>query len=184
MMLYGIRGCTDPPTAFISSVTYWVFSCRDNSITPAKGLDKWNYLGSAIEQSGMRAESIEDYIANLASRLKARSPVLSRYAKMLAHEENQRIVLFGTKTESGGLDIREFTSPKSMPVYASPADALQGLLAEGVRESDLLALAKPTRLGGKPFVIQMFCQVADQIFGYQPPTADEESAIDIDVEVA
>lgn len=58
-MLYGIRGCTELATAYISSVTYWVFSCRDLNTTPAKGLDKWNYLGSAIEQAGVRSQTIE-----------------------------------------------------------------------------------------------------------------------------
>lgn len=171
-MLYGIRSCSDPATAYISSITYWVFSCRDLSSTPAKGLDKWNYLGSAIEQAGVRSQNIEQYIANLASRLKAKSPILSRYAKMLAHAENQRVILFATRTDLGLDNIQEVTEPKAMPIYASPADVLQDLLMQGVRESEILAIAKPTRLGGKPFVVQMYCQVADQVFGYQPPEED------------
>lgn len=179
-MLYGIRGCTDSATAYISSVTYWVFSCRDLSTTPAKGLDKWNYLGSAIEQSGVRSQTLEQYIANLAARLNAKAPMLSRYAKMLAHAENQRVILFGTRTDSGIDDIREVTEPKAMPIYASPADVLQDLFIQGIRESEVLAIAKPTRLGGKPFVVQMYCQVADQVFGYQPPEEDQT----IEAEVA
>lgn len=179
-MLYGIRGCTDPATAFISSVTYWVFSCRDLNTTPAKGLGKWDYLGAAIEQAGVRAQNIDQYSANLASRLKAKSPILSRYAKMLAHKENQRAILFADRTDTGFDNIREVTAPQAMPIYASPADVLQDLLIQGVRESEILAIAKPTRLGGKPFVVQMYCQVADQVFGYQPP--EEDPTIEVEAE--
>lgn len=182
-MLYGIRGCTDPATAYISSLTYWVFSCRDRNKTPAQGLEKWSYLGSAIQQAAVTAQSIEQYQANLADRLKAKSPVLSRYAKMLVHEENQRVILFGTKTEAGLTDLQEFSSHQALPIYASPADVLQDLLAQGIRESEILKIAKPTRLGGKPFVVQMYCQVADQVFGWQPP-AEEDETIDIEVGVA
>lgn len=177
-MLYGIRGCTDASTAFISSVTYWVFSCRDKNKTPAQGLDKWSYLGSAIKQSAVTAETIEQYISNLASRLKTTAPILSRYAKMLSHEENQRVILFGDRTDSGIDNIREYSGLKSMPIYVSPADVLQDLLIQGIHEHDILAIAKPTRLGGKPFVIQMYCQVADQIFGYQP--LSEEEVIEVE----
>jgi hypothetical protein len=172
-MLYGIRGCTDPATAYISSITYWIFSCRDRNTTPAQGLEKWNYLGSAIQQSATTAQSIEQYQANLADRLKAKSPVLSRYSRMLAHEENQRVILFASKTADGLNDIREISDHKAMPIYASPADVLQDLLIQGIHEQSILQVAKPTRLGGKPFVIQMYCQVADQIFGWQPIAKDD-----------
>jgi hypothetical protein len=178
-MLYGIRGCSDPATAYISSVTYWVFSCRDRNTTPAKDLEKWNYLGSAIQQSATTAETLDQYQANLADRLKAKAPILSRYSKMLMHEENQRVLLFADRTESGINNIQEVFDYKSAPIMASPADVLQDLLAQGIVESDILAIARPTRLGGKPFVIQMYCQVADQIFGWQPQT--EEEAIDVEV---
>lgn len=180
-MLYGIRGCTDPATAYLSSITYWVFSCRDRNITPAQGLEKWNYLGSAIQQSATTAQSVEQYQANLADRLKAKSPMLSRYAKMLAHQENQRVILFGTKTSDGLTELQEVANHESMPIYASPADVLQDLLAQGLHEAEILSIAKPTRYGGKPFVIQMYCQVADQIFGWQPPTEEEQT---IEVEAA
>lgn len=177
-MLYGIRGCGDPATAYISSVTYWVFSCRDISTTPAKGLEKWNYLGSAIQQAATVAETIEQYQANLADRLKAKSPILSRYSKMLMYEENQRVLLFGDRTESGLDNIQEIYDYKEAPIAASPADVLQDLLARGLVEADILSIAKPTRLGGKPFVVQMYCQVADQVFGWQPPT--EEQTIEVE----
>lgn len=178
-MLYGIRGCSDPATAYISSITYWVFSCRDLNTTPAKKLEKWNYLGSAIEQSAVVAQTVEEYQANLASRLKCKAPILSRYAKMLAHEENRRVILFGDRTDSGINNIQEVTEPKNMPFYASPADVLQDLLSQGIREDEILAIAKPTRLGGKPFMVQMYCQVADQVFGWQPPS--EEQTIEVEV---
>jgi hypothetical protein len=178
-MLYGIRGCSDSATAYISSVTYWVFSCRDINTTPAKGLEKWNYLGSAIEQSAVTAQTIDQYMSNLASRLKAKAPMLSRYAKMLAHAENQRVILFGDRTSTGLDNIREISDHKAMPIYASPADVLQDLLIQGITEPQILAIAKPTRLGGKPFVIQMFCQVADQVFGYQPPT-EEDAVLEVE----
>ncbi len=181
-MLYGIRGCTDPATAYLSSITYWVFSCRDRNASPAQGLEKWNYLGSAIQQAATTAQSIEQYQANLADRLKAKSPILSRYAKMLAHlahQENQRVILFGTRTDAGLTDLQEVTNHASMPIYASPADVLQDLFAQGLHEAEILSIAKPTRYGGKPFVIQMYCQVADQIFGWQPP-AEEEQLIDVE----
>ena len=119
--------------------------------------------------------TIEEYIDALASRLKAKAPMLSRYAKMLAHQENQRVILFADKTDEGLDNIQEVADHKSMPIYASPADVLQDLLAQGITESRILSLAKPTRLGGKPFVINMYCQVADQVFGYQPPTEESES---------
>lgn len=177
-MLYGIRGSSDPATAYISSVTYWIFSCRDLNATPAKGLEKWNYLGSAIAQSGTTSTTIEGYMDALASRLKSKAPMLSRYAKMLAHQENQRVILFANKTEQGLTDIQEIANHKSMPIYASPADVLQDLLAQGITEHQILSLTKPTRLGGKPFVIQMYCQVADQVFGYQPTTEDESIEVE------
>lgn len=177
-MLYGIRGCSDPATAFISSVSYWVFSCRCISTTPAKGLEKWNYLGSAIQQAATVAETIEQYQANLADRLKAKSPILSRYSKMLMHEENQRVLLFGERTESGLDNIQEIYDYKKAPIAASPADVLQDLLAQGLLEADILSIAKPTRIGGKPFIVQMYCQVADQVFGWQPPT--EDKAIEVE----
>lgn len=178
-MLYGIRGCTDPATAYLSSVTYWVFCCRDRNKTPAQGLDKWSFLGSAIQQAAVTAQSIEQYQANLADRLKATAPILSRYSKMLAHEENQRVILFGTRTEAGLTDLQEVSDHKNMPIYASPADVLQDLLAQGVHEAEILSIARPTRLGGKPFVIQMYCQVADQVFGWQPPS-EEENTIEVE----
>ena len=178
-MLYGIRGCNDLATAYVASLTYWVFSCRDIATTPAKGLDKWNYLGTSIEQSGVRSQSIDEYMANLAQRLKVKAPMLSRYSKMLAHVENDRVILFGTRTPDGITDMREFTDYKTMPLYASPSDVLQDLLIQGLTEQQILALTKPTRLGGKPFVIQMFCQVADQIFGYQP-LAEEDQTIEVE----
>jgi hypothetical protein len=156
-----------------------VFSCRDINTTPAKGLEKWNYLGSAIANAAVTSQSIEGYIDALASRLKAKAPMLSRYAKMLAHQENQRVILFANKTDSGLDDIKEIADHKAMPIYASPADVLQDLLIQGITEHQILSLAKPTRLGGKPFVIQMYCQVADQVFGYQPPT-EEESVIEVE----
>ena len=179
-MLYGIRGCTDPATAYISSVTYWVFSCRDTATTPAKGLEKWNYLGSAIQQAATVAESIEQYQSNLAGRLKAKSPILSRYSKMLMHKENQRVLLFADRTENGIDNIQEISDHKNAPIMASPADVLQDLLAQGIVEADILSIARPTRLGGKPFIIQMYCQVADQVFGWQPPT--EEQTIEVETE--
>ena len=179
-MLYGIRGCNDPVTAYISGLTYWVFSCRDIATTPAKGLDKWNYLGTSIEQSGVRSQTIEEYMANLAQRLKVKAPMLSRYSKMLAHTENERVILFGTKTDEGLSDIREMTNHKTMPLYASPSEVLQDLLIQGITEQQILATTKPTRLGGKPFVINMFCQVAEQVFGYQPPT-EEETTIEVGI---
>lgn len=178
-MFYGIRGCTDPATAYISSVTYWVFSCRDLNTTPAKGLDKWSFLGSAIEQSAVVAQSIEEYQSNLASRLKCKAPILSRYSKMLVHGENQRVILFGDRTNSGIDNIQQVATTDSMPFYASPADVLHDLLSQGIREDEILAIAKPTRLGGKPFIVQMYCQVADQVFGWQPPT--EEETIEVEV---
>ena len=178
-MLYGIRGCTDPATAYLASVTYWVFSCRDPATTPAKKLEKWNYLGSAIQQSATTAETIEQYQANLADRLKAKSPILSRYSKMLMHEENQRVLLFADRTNSGIDNIQEISDHKAAPMMASPADVLQDLLAQGIVEADILAIARPTRLGGKPFVILMYCQVADEVFGWQPP-AEEKQTIEVE----
>lgn len=179
-MLYGIRGCSDPATAYISSVTYWVFSCRDTNSTPAKGLEKWSYLGSAIQQSATVSETIDQYQANLADRLKAKAPILSRYSKMLMHEENQRVILFGDRTDSGLDNIQEIYDYKNAPIAASPSDVLQDLLAQGIVESDILAIAKPTRLGGKPFIVQMYCQVADQVFGWQPPV-EEDPSIDVEL---
>jgi hypothetical protein len=179
-MLYGIRGCTDPATAYISSLTYWVFSCRDRNATPAKGLDKWVYLGSAIQQSAVRSQSLADYQSALADRLNVKAPVLSRYAKMLAHQENQRVLLFADRTESGLDNIQEVSTTGAMPIYASPADVLQDLLAQGIREESILKVANPVRLGGNPFIIQMYCQVADGVFGWQPPS-EEEPTIDLEV---
>lgn len=178
-MLYGIRGCTDPATAYISSITYWIFSCRDRNTTPAKGLDKWTYLGSAIQQAATTASDLEQYQANLADRLKAKAPILSRYSKMLIHEENQRVILFAEKTDTGITNIREVSGGQALPMFVGPAEVLQDLLSTGIHEADVLALAKPTRLGGKAFVIQAYCQVADQIFGWQP-LAEDEPTIEVD----
>jgi hypothetical protein len=173
-MLYGIRGCSDPAVAYISSVTYWVFLCRDRNTTPAQGLEKWSYLGSAIQQSATTAGTIDQYISNLADRLKAKSPVLSRYSKMLLHEENRRVVLFADKTDSGIDNIQQISNYQDSPLGVSPADALQDLLSTGLQEADILAIAKPVRYGGQPFAVQMYCEIADQVFGWQAPTIEEE----------
>lgn len=99
---------------------------------------------------------------------------------MLAHEENQRVLLFGTRSESGIDSIQEVSDPTSMPIFASPMDVLQDLYAQGVTEQQILSIVKPTRYGGKPFVVQMHCQVADQIFGYQP--VEENDYIEVNAE--
>lgn len=183
-MLYGIRGCTDPAVAYLSAITYWTFSCRDVRTTPAKGLDKWSFLGSAIAQAGVKAEKVDDYVSKLAEKLKANQPFLSRWEKMIAHEENQRVPLFATRTPDGLTDIIEPLPGSPMPVKVSPADVLQDLLAQGIRENQIVRLAKPARMGGTPFVILMHCQVADSIFGYQPVETPEEEIIETEAEVA
>lgn len=181
-MLYGIRGCSEPATAYLSAITYWVFSCRDLRTTPAKGLDKWSFLGSAIAQAGVKSETVEGYMGRLAEKLKSHTPFLSRWETMIAYEENQRIPLFATRTADGGLtDLVEPLPGSPLPARISPADVLQDLLAQGIRESQIIKLAKPARMGGKPFVVLMHCQVADSIFGYQPVEATEDGTI-IDAE--
>jgi len=166
----------------MAAVSYWIFSCRDLSKTPAKGLGKWSYLGSAIAQSGTISSTVDEYSANLASRLKTAAPIPSRFGEMLTHEENERIVLFGTRTEDGLKDIVEPTPGSKSPILLTPADVLQDLLAQGIHESDIVRLAKPAVHGGMPFVIQMHCQVADQIFGYQAPT--EEKGLEMETTAA
>jgi hypothetical protein len=99
---------------------------------------------------------------------------------MLMHEENQRVLLFADRTEGCLDNIQEITDYKAAPMMASPADVLQDLLAQGIFEDDILAIARPTRLGGKPFVIQMYCQVAEDVFGWQPP-ADGQQSIEVEV---
>lgn len=183
-MLYGIRSCSDPAVAYLSAITYWVFSCRDRNTTPAKGLDKWSFLGSAIEQSAVKSQSVDDYISLLAAKLKAPAPHPARWHKMIAHEENERIPVFATRTEFGLSDILEPAPGSPMPAAVSPMDVLQDVLAKGVRERQIIQVAKPVRLGGKPFVVVCHCQVADQIFGYQPMASDENEIIEAEAAIA
>lgn len=68
--IYGIS-TQDPVAACATALSYWVFNSRDRKNTPAKGLKKWDYFRSSVQNSALGARTIDDYLNELCVRLLA-----------------------------------------------------------------------------------------------------------------
>lgn len=174
-MLYGIPGTNDPATAYAAAITYWVFSCRDKKRSRASGLDKWSRLQTCIQNAAIPAQTIDQYIAQLAERLTVPTLIPSRFSKMLANPENQRSIWIGDRD---GNELQQLTPDNNRGVFISPQELLRDLIVQGITERQILTRCKPVRFGGVPHVIEMYCQGAEQIYGFQPVEAEESIAVE------
>jgi len=176
-MQYGIPGCSDAATAYLSAITYWVFSCRDAQRSPASGLETWSFLQKAIEQAAIPATSLAKYQSLLCDRLVVPALYPKRLTKILSNSESETVILFGRRVEGTPTDLRELSPDTPERIMVSPDALLQDLRLQGISERQILGLAKPTRLGGIPHVIGMYCQIAHEEYKYKP--ADENEAIEV-----
>lgn len=178
-MLYGIPGNRDRATAFASAITYWVFSCRDRKRSRAQGLDKWSQLQTCIQNAAIPSQSVQQYISQLSDRLTVPTLILSRFTRMLAHPDNEQSIWIGDRA---GNELRQLTPDVTQTkIFVSPDELLHDLMLQGITERQILKLCKPVRFGGTPHIIEMFCQGAEQIYGFKPHDPEEE-AIETEVQ--
>lgn len=178
-MLYGIPGCSDRATAYLSALTYWIFSCRDAKRSPAKGLDTWTYLQKAIEQAAIPAANLDRYQALLADKLVVAALYPKRFVRIISNPQSENVILFGVRSPGGTpTDLRELSSESQERILIAPGALLEDLRVQGIGDRQILQLAKPTRLGGIPHVIGMYCQVAHEEYKYKPP--EEEEALEVE----
>lgn len=178
-MLYGIPGCSDRATAFITVITYWTFRCRDLARSPASGINTWSYLQKAIEQAAIPSRTIARYQSILCDKLVVPALYPQKLIRLLSNPASKNVILFGDKTDSGvPSNLRELTQENIERVFVSPDDLLSDLQLQGISERHILGLAKPVRLGGIPHVIALYCQVAHE--EYKNKVQDDDI---LDVEV-
>lgn len=179
-MQYGIPGCSDPATAYLSALTYWIFSCRDSKRSPASGIETWSYLQKAIEQSALPATTLERYQSILCDKLVVPALYPKRFVRIISNTQSANVILFGARSPEGSpTDLRELDQDNPERILIPPGVLLEDLKLRGISDRQILQRAKPSRLGGIPHVIGMYCQVAHEEYKYKP--AEEGESIEVEV---
>lgn len=109
-----------------------------------------------------------DAATNLHSKCSDRLTVPAfipyRLNRMLANPCNQEVIWIGNRQ---GNEMRQVTSSDMSSTFVSAEDLLRDLLLQDITERQILMLCKPVRFGGIPHVINICCQGAEQIYGFQ-----------------